>query len=387
MLIDHIVGKLHIINPDFNPFYGASVLNKKEMSEYADFKIGVNKKVCKLRNELRLIQDSTTALIFKDDDSEREKRRDQFERWIKENKYALQYCFINQTNYKESSLLLTCKSRSNKLTLNQINKDWGRIFISTNHFYTLNNKMLKLISNLPINKVKLIVFNKEDSISFNKRVNKEFEYILVPPVVDQRFINKGHTRANKIASSGSISYIKNNKDIWNPENQKFMYFGRYLIYKHHKSLNINSKISNVSINTLGSLFLNRIKAKYFSVFQDLSKNSYYTFDLVEFYNNSLFFLCPEDIWGVFPLAGWEALACGSILVMTKKTADKTYGFVDNINYISIDNPWSYKSLKNVVDRINNFDELKIKNLQQESEKIANQLINNSRGFWSSLKPS
>jgi len=380
MLKNLIYGDLYIINPDLNPFLGAHVLNQEELNEYSDFKIGVNKNVLKLRNECKnLGKDIYSILVDENEPGDYHKRLNQFIRWNEIFKYKFKPTSSDNVNYGSSSLLITCKVRSNDATLKIIKKDWKKIFITTNHFYTLNKKVRNLFSNLSDKKVTIIAFNKSDACVFNKRLNTNFEYVLVPPIVDKRFKNYSKKRNFDISSSGSISYIKGNKDIWNPKNRKFMYQGRMIIHRYNKKLKINSAISNVSPNF--SQRLVKLKNRLFNKQIDWSKKKYYNFNLIEFLNDSLFFLCSEDIWGVLPLGGWEAMACGCILVLTEQTADEFYGFKSDENFICIGNEWTYDSLKKVTKKIRNLSPSEIKSLQTNSQKLFSKINSLSNEFW------
>ena len=257
-------------------------------------------------------------------------------------------------------------------------KNWGKIFITTNHFYTLNKKIRSTISNLQTEKVLVIAFNKEDALSFNRLIKKDFTYKLVPPIVDERFKDFANTRNIKMSTSGSLHIIRGDRAVWNPNNDKYMYNGRMIIDRYTKKLDIDSRIT--VINRSNNIF-SRIKKYFFLKEYDCSNNKYYKFDLPEFLNNSDFYFCPEDIWGVLPLQGWEALASGCILVLTDQTADKSYGFKSDFNYISIGKEWTLRTLSKTIEKIKGLSDEDIKLLHYNSKNLSEKLNNYSNKFW------
>lgn len=224
------------------------------------------------------------------------------------------------------------------------------IAISHIHFNTSNAKKMQKIN-------PDVIFNEANfshgSIIYEHFYNwfkKDFE--VIPFVYSERFkpIKPFSQRQNKCFSTGTITYMHNITPFYgNPCAQP----ARKQIMEHKEELKkfidcYNSDyLENTSENMLkgDSLFVhiyNKIYAKLFSGRQ----KKYYSFNMVEKFNEYKMCIVGEEIMGIPGVGFVEGMACGCAYIGQTLGYYEDYGMKEGIHYIGYDG--TLEDLKNKI---------------------------------------
>lgn len=74
----------------------------------------------------------------------------------------------------------------------------------------------------------------------------------------------------------------------------------------------------------------------YNYFSNGKQTKYFSFDMVEKYNEYKMFVCPEDVVGQYGIGVIEGMACGCAFIGLNYGVYEDLGFVDGVHYISYD---------------------------------------------------
>lgn len=86
--------------------------------------------------------------------------------------------------------------------------------------------------------------------------------------------------------------------------------------------------------------------RIFNYYQTGRQTSYFSFDMVDKYNEYKMFICPEDINGSYGIGTIEGMACGCAMIGWNYGAFEDMGMQAGVHYISYDG-----TMENLVDQI------------------------------------
>lgn len=128
---------------------------------------------------------------------------------------------------------------------------------------------------------------------------------------------------------------------------------RKMIYdnKEYLSGELDSFISNYQeiprkIINQQEPILKKIYKRAYNYLSNGKQTSYFSFDMVEKYNEYKMFVCPEDAIGQYGIGIIEGMACGCAMIGLNSGVYEDLGFVDGVHYISYDG-----SLENLKKKI------------------------------------
>lgn len=100
--------------------------------------------------------------------------------------------------------------------------------------------------------------------------------------------------------------------------------------------------------------------KLFNYFTNGKQKKYFSFDMVEKFNEYKMFICPEDAIGAYGIGTVEGMACGCAMIGWNYGVYEDLGLVNGIHYISYDG--TVENLKEAIDfwqKEENQDKLRI----------------------------
>lgn len=193
-------------------------------------------------------------------------------------------------------------------------------------------------------------FVNQIDVSNNEFVNKYFnlknvENVTLPYVYEKRFksINAFKKRKKKALSIGTISTVNGKeydiyleymntaciqpmrKTIFEKGNNEYIdVYNNYLFTMgYNNSLNIHS--------TIKEYIKNKIKD-----WKEQGQAKYYTFDMVEKYNEYMMCICGEEIVGLPGIGFVECMACGCAYIGIDHYMYRSLGLLPGENYIAYD---------------------------------------------------
>lgn len=255
----------------------------------------------------------------------------------------------------------------------------GHIFYNDDlyNFQELNGKKMINLSHFtyrqPINEkyfsnLKTFIYEADVSEDpFFKRYygwyNNKF-YIL-PFTYQSRFIvsNSFYKRKNKVMAVGTLAYCEQKEyvDLYKTtylhpmgklilENMSTLteYMDSYVSFVREKKLKEVLDTDYILVNIYKSIY------NYYNF--DKQKQ-YYSFDMVQKFNEYKMFICPEEITGEPRIGFIEGMACGCAYIGLNHKMYSDIGLVEGVHYIGYDG-----SLEDLISKItyyqNNEDELK-----------------------------
>lgn len=102
--------------------------------------------------------------------------------------------------------------------------------------------------------------------------------------------------------------------------------------------------------------------KTFNYLNSGKQKNYFSFDMVEKYNEYKMFICPEDVNGSYGVGTIEGMACGCAMIGWNYGAFEDMGMTAGVHYISYDG-----TMENLIERIRYYQRPEN---QAELEKIA-----------------
>lgn len=130
---------------------------------------------------------------------------------------------------------------------------------------------------------------------------------------------------------------------------------------------IKSYISNYYDNTVkiysSDFIFIKMKKKIHNFFADGQQKEYFSFDMVEKYNEYKMFICPEDINGSYGVGTLEGMACGCAMIGINSGIFEDMGMTAGTHYISYDG-----TMEDLIAQIRYYQQPEN---QTKLEKIAN----------------
>lgn len=218
----------------------------------------------------------------------------------------------------------------------------------------LGNHFIKLSYDRDFEKQGIDYFVNEIDLSNNIFINKYFNLknvalLILPYVFGKRFVvqKEFKNRLNKAMAVGTISTVS---DAGYEEYEKFMGTPwvqpmRKEIYDNKNSLSdiIDSYISHIHEDTKNVEFKhsdNKIikifKILYNIRFGGWRQTKYYSFNMVEKFNEYKMFVCPEEIVGMPGIGFVEGMACGCAYIGLDSDMYKCLGLIPMKHYIAYD---------------------------------------------------
>ena len=192
-----------------------------------------------------------------------------------------------------------------------------------------------------INEVNL----SKSSKLFNQYYHVERPWIVIPFVFENRFTNTKpfRNRKNKCFSTGTITYKKHEEFLsvyGNPCDQPARKFVKDNLEYFKDTVDCYScdyleDNSGKTINPTDSKLIKFYKKLYNRTHMGKQKN-YFSFNMVEKFNDYKMHLVGEEILGVPGIGFVEGMACGSAYIGLDSPMYRDYGLIPGVHYISYD---------------------------------------------------
>jgi len=253
----------------------------------------------------------------------------------------LYFNFTNQNaNLSEHRLLL--------------NKNFAKInALKVIHFSHFNYNSNYAAKNFKMANFDLIIAenNLIDNSPYFQKYFKWYNnhFLVIPFVPKDRFKNimPFLNRKNKAVATGTIT-LPMDKDFVNFFGHSDLHPMRTLIYEQNKRL----------INYIDS-YISPIIEKDKNILTDKQKN-YFSFDIVEKYNEYKMFIVPEEISGLPGIGFVEGIKCGAAFIGKESKMYADFGLISGVNYIGYDG-----TLEDLIEKISYYQ-----SATKELEKIA-----------------
>lgn len=171
---------------------------------------------------------------------------------------------------------------------------------------------------------------------------------IVPYIVGDRFQNRKafNERKNKAVATGTIARFTADCDYSTHYGTHYLHKMRVEIYNHREELEpyVDSFVSPYLENTK-KLKVPKKTPKVIKGIVGLldmwlhkpgAQKSYFSFDIVEKYNEYMMAVVPEEIVGIAAIGAFEAMACGCALIGIDHTMYTDLGLVPGTHYIAYD---------------------------------------------------
>ncbi|AXX91794.1 hypothetical protein CPU12_11455 [Malaciobacter molluscorum LMG 25693] len=282
-------------------------------------------------------------------------------KWIKDNKLENKIKInFNYNNSFENKILFAMSYKSmenyNESRINIINKFKKSIFhLSHYHISTkMKSKNLSLLKN--------VYLCGDSDITVNDYFNFHFswykrEFLIIPFFVQDRFFSKKEFSEKKdlAIATGSFHNLYDEQPAYKYEDYLDFYKQstyhpiRKILYENKNKVKnlIDVKVSPYREKS-NEIFIMKLLKKYF-----VAQKNYFSFDIVELYNEYKYVVVGEENIGFPAIGAFEAMACGCILIGQKEYYSGL-GVEENTHFINYDG---------------NFEDLisKVRNLQKEVE--------------------
>lgn len=185
---------------------------------------------------------------------------------------------------------------------------------------------------------------KKNSQFFNKYFSwYDKDVYVLPFVAQKRFVNVKpfSLRLNKAVATGSLSLPINNYEFADFFKTNEIHPMRRLIFENANLLSqvIDSFIYEITENKQHMKFrftlFNEVSKFIFNHFGN-KQTKYFSFNIVDLYNNYKMFVVPEEINGLPGIGFIEGLMCGCVLIGKSDEYYEDLGFIDGVNFISYD---------------------------------------------------
>lgn len=274
------------------------------------------------------------------------------------------------TDIKDNDLILLYSCDNNQFV--DCDKMQGYKAVSLLHFSGDLNT-----SNL-LKKANINIMYSESNLKNNSQIFKinyswyDGEIITHPFVYAERFKNlKPYAeRKNKAVAMGTIIYrnFDNFVEIYGDECvqplRKMLYDNRYKMRDYYDSFisDYNEDTEFKKINS-SDIFLVKMYKKIYNKLFTGQQKKYFSFDMVEKYNEYKMCIVPEEVTNIPGIGFVEGMACGCAYIGLDSPMYTDLGLIPGIHYITYDG--SKEDLKRVI-KYYQADEH-----QKELEKIAN----------------
>lgn len=211
------------------------------------------------------------------------------------------------------------------------------------HFYgtTDETKWIKTVNcssylfDVPLEKYSLL-FQKNLLPDFNAK------YIQHPMIYEDRFksIKDFMSRKNKCLAIGTITFCEN-KDFINAYGDSCYQPHRKMIYEHNNELldYIDNYTSLYNENPLKKInpsdkIITKIIKLLYNNRNSGQQKKYFSFNIVDKYNEYRMFTCPEDVNGDYGIGTIEGMACGCAMIGINSGIFEEIGLIPGVHYIS-----------------------------------------------------
>ena len=219
----------------------------------------------------------------------------------------------------------------------------GHKVLMSNHFVAINDPV-------DLTKWGVEAFVSEINLDNNEFVNRYIKHdnvkmITCPYTFADRFCNKHQSRKNKLFAVGTLSTCKNvrgyklYREMFNTEWIQIM--RKEIFEKSDKyPSEIDSYISYILEDKLvikpTDLFIVKKYKKWKNKHSIWTQRKYESFDMVEKFNEYLFFACPEELVGMPGIGFVEGMACGTAYIGIDVPYYRDLGLIPGVHYISYD---------------------------------------------------
>ncbi|MGI5106000.1 glycosyltransferase family 1 protein [Treponema socranskii] len=182
------------------------------------------------------------------------------------------------------------------------------------------------------------------SLLFKKNLLPDFhaKYITHPMIFENRFISKKTfaERKNKCLAIGTITFCEN-QDFIDTYGDSCYQPHRKMIYEHSNELkkyidNYTSFYNETPLKKVSSSerFLSKVFKYFYNIKNAGQQKNYFSFNIVEKYNEYRMFICPEDVNGDYGIGTIEGMACGCAMIGINSGIFEDIGLVSGVHYIS-----------------------------------------------------
>ena len=191
------------------------------------------------------------------------------------------------------------------------------------------------------------VFKEGNYINLVKHT-KTREIQIVPYIVGDRFQNKQafEERKNKAVATGTIAEFATDNDYSAHYGTRYLHKMRVEIYNHKEVLEtyvdafVSPYLKNMKRLRVPEKTPETIKGivglLHMWLYKPGAQKSYFSFDIVEKYNEYMMAVVPEEVAGITPIGAFEAMACGCALIGIDHTMYTDLGLVPGKHYITYD---------------------------------------------------
>lgn len=219
----------------------------------------------------------------------------------------------------------------------------GHKVLMSNHFVAINDP-------IDLDEFGVEAFVSEINLDNNEFVNRYIKHknvmmITCPYIFADRFQNKNYKRKNKLFAVGTLSTCKGNsgyklyrdmfKTEWIQPMRKEI-FEKAVDYPEE----IDSYISYIyedklAIDENDSFFSKKYK-EWKNKHSIWTQRKYESFDMVEKFNEYLYFVCPEELVGMPGIGFVEGMACGSAYIGIDAEYYRDLGLIPGKHYLTYD---------------------------------------------------
>lgn len=283
-------------------------------------------------------------------------------KWLRDNKFENKIKFISETECHNKFLFaMSYKAAQGdfQIKAQNLNKFKACIFHLSHYFALTCEKSLNL------SKIENLYLSGDSDITNNDYFKKYFswykkQFFIIPFSVAERFscIKEFRNRDVKLVATGSFHDLK----MEMKKNHYLDYMSFYQCSTYHpirKEIFQNRYKLNDIFSIKISPYTNRSKFSFLKKFI-VNQKKYFSFDIVELYNQHRYAVVGEENTGFLAIGALESMGCGCILLAQEKCY-KGLGLIDGIHYVSYDG-----TLPNLIEKFHQLNEMPI----QELEKIS-----------------
>jgi len=235
---------------------------------------------------------------------------------------------------------------------------------------------------------KIDLFVCENNLYKNSQFFRHFfpwyqkDVYVLPFVPKKRFANNiaFQKRKNKAIATGTITFMMKDKDFLYYYNTSQVHPMRAELYNNRSQIAefVDCYISDISEGRKAitvSKTDNIFKKFYAMVYYDFiaKQKKYFSFDIVQKYNDYTMFIVPEEINDLPGIGFVEGMACGSAYIGKRDPMYADIGMIDGVHFIGYDG-----TLQDLLDKIRYYQshEEELENIARQGSEFAQ---NNFRG--------
>lgn len=345
----------------------------------------------KLRGFLERVAFSSRVLLTSSSPSSREKAVS----WAVSNNISPDNIDVvkPETDLTHAILLLECRTKLPMIVKSLLAKFNVKTLVSANHFFCADMETVDYIKSQKKNTL-ILLENKASQKNLEEawKLDAGWSFEVIPPLIDsshdeKRFNEMYFSRSMDtvppdVLHAGVIMYHRPRKDRW-PDlwwQEKFKtldyYPWRSYVHFNAEKLGVTSLSVVVEDNSKRNNVLNQIyrRIEINLGIQRRRYARYYATDLTPYFQKCQFFICPQDIFSVFPQFGFHAMRAGLIIIGEGSDVYSSLGFVDGKNYISVGDAWSEQGIQNAIQRVKSLNVESILKIRAESIALLESLV-------------